>query len=100
MSTTKAKYITISESTKESIWLHQLSVDFTAKRRIDHPTSTIYCDSQSTIHLMQNPFYHTKMKHIEVRFHHIWELVTEKKLEVWKINTEVNIVDCMTKPLP
>ena len=40
-----------------------------------------------------------KMKHIEVWFHHIRELVTKKKLEVRKIDTEVNIVDCLTKPL-
>ena len=40
-----------------------------------------------------------KMKHIEIWFHHIYELVTEKKLEVRKIDTEVNIVDFPTKPL-
>ena len=40
------------------------------------------------------------MKLIEVWFHHIQELVTKKKLEFWKINTEVNIADCLTKPLP
>ena len=40
------------------------------------------------------------MKHIEVAFHHIQELITEKKLEVQKIDTQVNIADCSTKPLP
>ena len=40
------------------------------------------------------------MKHIEVRFHHIRELVTEKKLEVRKIDIEVNIADFLAKPLP
>ena len=39
------------------------------------------------------------MKHIEVSYHHIWELVTNKKLEVWKIDTDVNIVDGLTKTL-
>ena len=82
--------------------------------RLDTPTSswllgekttrpsstTIYCDSQSAIYLIQNPVYDAKMNHIEVRYHHIRELVTEKKLKVRKIDTEVNIVDCMTKPLP
>ena len=64
------------------------------------PTPTIYCDSQSAIHLIRNPVYHAKTKHIEVRFHHIRELVTEKRLEVQKIDTEVNIADFLTKPLP
>ena len=38
------------------------------------------------------------MKHIEVRYHHIQEFVTEKNLELRKIDTEVNIVDGLTKP--
>ena len=37
--------------------------------------------------------YHAKTKHIEVRYHHIWELVTNKKLEVQKVDTKVNIAD-------
>ena len=60
----------------------------------------IYCDSKSTIHLIRNHVYHAKRKHIEVQFHHIQELVVGKKLEVQMINIEVNIVDCLTKPLP
>ena len=39
------------------------------------------------------------MKHIEVRYHHIRELVTSKKLEVRKVDIEVNIVDSLIKPL-
>ena len=100
LSTTEPKYIAALEVAKEAIWLHQLLVDFSAKRRLDHLASTIYCNSQSAIHLIQNPVYNAKTKHIEVRFHHIRELVTEKKLEVRKIDTKVNIVDCLTKPLP
>ena len=68
--------------------------------KLNHPALTIYRDSHSAIHLIRNPVYHTKMKHIEVRFNHIRKLVTETKLEVWMIDTEVNIADCMTKSLP
>ena len=92
LSTTEAKYIAASEA----IWLHRLPADFSNTSRNDQLLPTIHCDSQSAIHLINNPIYHAKTKHIEVRYHHI----TEKKLEVWKIDTEVNIVDCLTKPLP
>ena len=68
-------------------------------RNTDQPAPTIHCDSQSVIHLIYNPIYHAKTKHIKVRYHHIRELMTEKKLEVQKIDTEVNITDCLTKPL-
>ena len=39
------------------------------------------------------------MKHIEVRYHHIRELVTEKRLEIRKIDTELNIADGLRKPV-
>ena len=40
------------------------------------------------------------MNDIEVRYHHIRELLINKKLEVQKIDTKVNIVDCQMKLLP
>ena len=100
LSTTEAEYIATSDTSKEVVWLHGLLANFLTKRRLDCPTPTIYCDSQSAIHLIQNPIYDAKTKHIEVLFHHIRELVTEKKLDVRKIDTEVNIANCLTKPLP
>ena len=35
-----------------------------------------------------------------MRYHHIQELVTNKKLDVQKVDTEVNIIDNLTKQLP
>ena len=91
LSTIEAGYIAASEAMKEAIWLHLLSVDFSATSPINHLAPTIYCDSQSMIRLIRNHVYHAKTKHIEVRFHHIRELVIEKKLEVRKIDTKLSI---------
>ena len=41
-----------------------------------------------------------KKKHIEVQHHHIWKLITDKRLEIGKADTELNIVDSLRKPLP
>ena len=86
LSTTEAEYITTSEVAKGAIWLQRLSADILVKSRINHPAPTLYYDSQSKIHLTQNPVYHSKKKHIEVRYHHIGELITDKKLEVRKVD--------------
>ena len=45
LSTTKAEYIAALDATKEAVWWHRLSADFSVKRRLDHPAQTIYCDS-------------------------------------------------------
>ena len=96
--TTKAEYIATSEAGKEAIWLHRRTANFSNTSGINQQAPTIYCDSLSAIHLINNPVYHAKKKHI--RYHHIREIITEKKLKVWKIDIKVNIADCLTKPLP
>ena len=40
------------------------------------------------------------MKHIEVQYHNIIELITEKRLKIRKIDTMMNITDSLTKVLP
>ena len=87
--TAEAEYIAASEAAKEAIWLHRLAVDFLAISQINRPTPTIYYDSQSAIHLINNPVYHARTKHMGA-----CDLE-----EAWKIDTEVNITDCLTKPL-
>ena len=64
LSTIEVGYITKSNTAKEAVWLHRLSIDFLAKRWLDHPALTIHCDSQSAIHFIRNPVYHAKTKHI------------------------------------
>ena len=77
LSITKAEYIARSDAAKEAVWLHS-----TISWLLDEKTTwlTIYCDSQSAIHLIWNLVYHVKTKDIEVRSHHIRELVTGKKI--------------------
>ena len=93
LSTLEANYIATLEATKEAIWLYPLSTNFSATRWIDHPTSILYCNSLSSIHLIWNPVYHAKKKHIEVRYHHIWGLVTNKKLCCETSST----IECVTQ---
>jgi hypothetical protein len=99
-SMTEAEYIAASKVAKEAIWLQRLTADFTDSGPESVSTLTLYCDSQSAIHLVRNPIIHTKTKHIKVWYHHIRELITEKRLEIRKIDTELNIADSLTKPLP
>ena len=41
LSTTKAEYIAALDATKEAIWLHRLTANFSAKSRIDHLARTL-----------------------------------------------------------
>ncbi|WVZ07206.1 hypothetical protein V8G54_020552 [Vigna mungo] len=60
----------------------------------------LYCDSQSVIHLGKNPTFHSKSKHIDVKYHWIRDVLNAKLLELAKVQTNDNGADMMTKALP
>ncbi|XP_019418558.1 PREDICTED: uncharacterized protein LOC109329342, partial [Lupinus angustifolius] len=61
LSTTEAEYIAVTEAVKEAIWEKGLIEEL----GIQLEETTIYCDSQSAIHLTKNPMYHERTKHID-----------------------------------
>ena len=50
LSTTEAEYMAITEAVKEAIWLQGLLDDL----GVGHKQVTVFCDSQSAIHLAKN----------------------------------------------
>ncbi|KAL6315051.1 hypothetical protein AAG906_030898 [Vitis piasezkii] len=95
LSTTKSKYMAITEATKESLWLTGLVKEL----GILQGGVQLYCDSQSAIYLAKNQVYHARTKHIDVRFHKIRELVSFGELLLEKVHTSENATDMLTKPV-
>ncbi|RDY03183.1 hypothetical protein CR513_13257, partial [Mucuna pruriens] len=60
----------------------------------------LLCDSQSAIHLSKNSTFHSRSKHIDVRYHWIYDTLDAKLLELTKVHTNDNGVDMMTKAVP
>jgi hypothetical protein len=44
--------------------------------------------------------FHERTKHIDIKYHYIWEIVAEGKLKVYNINTHFSPVDMTTKLVP
>ncbi|KAJ9547801.1 hypothetical protein OSB04_020344 [Centaurea solstitialis] len=59
----------------------------------------IYCDNTSAIAISNNPFLHSKTKHIEVRYHFIRDHVMNGDIELHFVPTEYQLADLFTKPL-
>ncbi|RDX80455.1 hypothetical protein CR513_38993, partial [Mucuna pruriens] len=61
-----------------------------------------FCSGQilSAIYLGKNSTFHSRSKHINVRYHWIRDAFDAKLLELAKVHTDNNGVDMMTKALP
>ncbi|GJR04508.1 hypothetical protein Tco_0527492 [Tanacetum coccineum] len=60
----------------------------------------LYCDNKSAIALCGNNVQHSRSKHIGVRYHFIKEQVENGIVELYFVQTEYQLVDIFTKPLP
>jgi hypothetical protein len=96
LSTAEAEYMAASQATCEALWLRKLLVDlFDQELR---PT-VIYCDNQSCIQLSENPVFHDRSKHIEIRYHFIRDYVQRGAVELRHISTDEQVADILTKSL-
>ena len=60
----------------------------------------VFCDSQSALDLSKNSMYHSRTKHINVRYHWIRDVIEQKLLKLKKIHTSKNDADMLTKSVP
>jgi ATP-binding cassette subfamily B (MDR/TAP) protein 1 len=96
LSTTDAEYIAAVDACKEVLWMKNFLQELNMKQE----KYILYCDSQSAIYLAKNPSFHAQIKHIEVRYHWIRQVVSSKLVQLEKIHTDKNGSDMMTKILP
>jgi hypothetical protein len=59
----------------------------------------LFVDNKSAIDLVNNPVSHGRSKHIERRFHFLGDQVNKERLELEYCNTEIQLVDILTKPM-
>jgi hypothetical protein len=95
LSTTEAEYMVASHACKEAIWLQGLLGEFGRMK----DKVKVFCDSQSAIHLSINSAYHSKTKHISVKYHFVRQVVDEGGVALEKVHTKVNSTDMFTKPV-
>jgi len=93
LSTREVEYVAATETCKELIWL----IDFMKELDKEKVTPSLHSDSQSVIDLTNNPIYHDRTKHIDVRYHFISILLKDNVLSLVKIHTSQNPTDILTK---
>ena len=95
LSIIELEYMVVAETAKEALRLAGLVKEL----GIQQGGVQLHCDSQNAIFLVKNHLYHERIKHIDVRFHKIKELVSNGELLFEKIHTSKNATDMLTKPV-
>jgi len=90
---TETEYDAVTEACKELIWLK----DFMKKLGKEQVTPSLHSDNQSAIDLTNNPVYHDRIEHTDVRYQFICILLKDSVLSVVNIHTTQNLIDMLTK---
>lgn len=96
LSSTEAEYMALSSACKEAVYL----------RRLLHEIG-LYCpdkieingDNLGAIHLVKNPVYHNRTKHIDIRYHHIRDVFENGLIDLKYCPSNENVADVLTKNL-
>uniref|UniRef100_A0A803NKH7 Uncharacterized protein n=1 Tax=Cannabis sativa TaxID=3483 RepID=A0A803NKH7_CANSA len=96
-SSTESEYRALALATAEIIWIQSLLTEIC----IHTPSPPIiWCGNLGAVSLASNPVFHARTKHIEVDLHFVRDGVIAKQLYIRYVETENQIVDLFTKPLP
>jgi hypothetical protein len=96
LSTAEAEYIVLCVAVREAVWLRKLLADLFGH---EMDSTVIHCDNQSCVKLSENPVFHDKSKHIEIKYHYIRDMVQRKAIHVQYLSTHEQVADVFTKPL-
>ena len=96
LSTLEAEYMAMSETTKECIWLRALIGDLGFEQK---EKTSIKVDNQSALSLAENPEFHTRSKHIDIRYHFIRDEEVKGRIMFDYIASANNVADVFTKAL-
>ena len=94
----EVEYITVSDATKEAVWLWKFIDELGVAPSIDGPV-LLYCNNTGAIAQAKEPRSHQRTKQILHCYHLIREIVDRGDVDLQKVDRKDNLIDSLTKPL-
>ena len=97
LSSTEAEYMVAVEAGKEILWMRNILGEFGFPQ---DSSSLLHIDNQSAINVSKNPEHFGRMKHLDLRFFWLRDVVDAGTITPVKIKGTEHPADCLTKALP
>jgi hypothetical protein len=95
LSSTEAEYMALSDCSRQAVWIKNIQTELGFKDSI----TPICADNEGGIFIANNPVQERRTKHIDVKYHHVRDLIEEKRIEIFWVPTDDNPADMFTKNL-
>jgi Reverse transcriptase (RNA-dependent DNA polymerase) len=95
LSSTEAEYMSLSDTSRQLVWVKNLLI----KLGIQLSPIPLYGDNQGSIFLASNPVQEKRIKHIDLCYHYIRDVVHLKQVELFFIEGAENPANMFTKNL-
>ncbi|KAF2294778.1 hypothetical protein GH714_017723 [Hevea brasiliensis] len=95
-SSTKVEYRAIGATATEVTWLMSLLCEISMA---PNQAPILWYDNVGATYLTVNPIFHSRMKHIEVEYHFVCDMVDKGSLQVRYISSKDQIANVFTKGL-
>ena len=86
----------MAQSVCEIIWLHQLLMEVDIKNVVP---AKLWCDNQTALHIVSNPAFHERTKHIEIDCYFVREKIQLGLFSTGYVKTRERLGDIFTKAL-
>ena len=95
-STTEAEYIAANDAGSKAVWFRSFLEELGYPQMSATP---LHIDNQSAIKVGKNPEHHSRMKHLNTKYHWLREQVEDKAFTLDYVPTDKMPADVLTKPL-
>jgi hypothetical protein len=95
LSTAEAEYIAAGHCCAQLLWMRQTPRDYGYKLS----KVPLLCDNESAIRMADNPVEHSRIKHIDIRYHFLRDHQQREDIEIAYVNTKNQLADILSKPL-
>ncbi|KAM3327408.1 hypothetical protein P3S67_002534 [Capsicum chacoense] len=93
----EAEYISATASSCQEVWLKRLLADVFQEQAT---ATEIFCNNKETIAVTKNMAFHSRIKHIDIRYRFIRDLVASGSIVLKHCGTNEQVADILTKALP